>query len=364
MTLLTSKLLSRTLLRGQVSSFSLELPPYRLPQIGKVLVRSLLDRTLFVLGRAVTVAMPAGAVLWLLSNLAVSGRPLLAVLAGFLQPLGDLMGLDGMVLLAFFLAFPANEIMLPVLAMGYLSTSVMADIGTARLGQVLALHGWSWQTAVCAAVLCLTAAFTAMLCDHLVAWLRHRPCDKTENSSIPSALVLVLLLPACGKPNAGSSGSGSMSGSGAASQTTAAWKTGLGVVVETEDEDRTGSIRLHHMGRGGVDDGAFLPQEHHPVQTVGVAGAVDALDRFALILCGARQTLHQSRLAAARPAFEQHQLHSGLPAQRRKVALEPGGRCSAQKEIHRRMHGTFHTKTPHFCFTVCKSGAVGSCPYL
>lgn len=155
MTLLTSKLLSCTLLRGQVSSFSLELPPYRLPQIGKVLVRSLLDRTLFVLGRAVTVAMPAGAVLWLLSNLAVSGRPLLAVLAGFLQPLGDLMGLDGMVLLAFFLAFPANEIMLPVLAMGYLSTSVMADIGTARLGQVLALHGWSWQTAVCAAVLCL-----------------------------------------------------------------------------------------------------------------------------------------------------------------------------------------------------------------
>ena len=155
MTLLTSKLLSRTLLRGQVSSFSLELPPYRLPQIGKVLVRSLLDRTLFVLGRAVTVAMPAGAVLWLLSNLAVSGRPLLAVLAGFLQPLGDLMGLDGMVLLAFLLAFPANEIMLPVLAMGYLSTSVMADIGTARLGQVLTLHGWSWQTAVCAAVLCL-----------------------------------------------------------------------------------------------------------------------------------------------------------------------------------------------------------------
>ena len=155
MTLLTSKLLSCTLLRGQVSSFSLELPPYRLPQIGKVLVRSLLDRTLFVLGRAVTVAMPAGAVLWLLSNLTASGRPLLAVLAGFLQPLGDLMGLDGMVLLAFLLAFPANEIMLPVLAMGYLSTSVMADIGTARLGQVLALHGWSWQTAVCAAVLCL-----------------------------------------------------------------------------------------------------------------------------------------------------------------------------------------------------------------
>ena len=89
-----------------------------------------------------------------------------------------------------------------------------------------------------------------------------------------------------------------------------------------------------------------------------------ALDGLAFLLCGARQTLHQSRLAAARPAFEQHQLHPGLPAQRRKVALEPGGRCSAQKEIHRRMHRTFHTKTPRFCFTVCKSGAVGSCPYL
>ena len=105
-------------------------------------------------------------------------------------------------------------------------------------------------------------------------------------------LAAALLLAACGKPNAGSSGSGSMSGSGAASQTTAAWKTGLGVVVETEDEDRTGSIRLHHMGCGGVDDGAFLPQEHHPVQTVGVAGAVDALDGLAFLLCGARQTLH------------------------------------------------------------------------
>ena len=155
MTLLCSRLLSVTLLRGQVSSFSLELPPYRLPRVGRVLVRSLLDRTLFVLGRAVTVAMPAGAVLWLLANLSVSGQPLLSALSGFFDPLGRLMGLDGMVLLAFLLAFPANEIMLPILAMGYLSTSIMAEIGTARLGQVLTLHGWSWQTAVCAAVLCL-----------------------------------------------------------------------------------------------------------------------------------------------------------------------------------------------------------------
>ena len=154
-TLLSSKLLSRTLLRGEVSSFSLELPPYRLPQVGRVLVRSLLDRTLFVLGRAVTVAVPAGALIWVLAHLTVSGRPLLTVLADFLQPLGGLMGLDGMVLLAFLLAFPANEIMLPILAMGYLSTSVMAEVDTLRLGAVLLSHGWSWQTAVCAAVLCL-----------------------------------------------------------------------------------------------------------------------------------------------------------------------------------------------------------------
>ena len=140
---------------------------------------------------------------------------------------------------------------------------------------------------------------------------------------------------------------------------------GINGVIQTQHSlVCAGGFRLHHMGRGGVDDGTLLAQKHHPVQTVGVTGAVDALDRFAFVLRSARQPLHQSRLAAARPAFEQHQLHPGLPAQRRKVALEPGGRCSAQKEIHRRMHGTFHTKTPRFCFTVCKSGAVGSCPYL
>lgn len=155
MTLLCSKLLSVTLLRGQVSSFSLELPPYRMPQIGRVLVRSLLDRTVFVLGRAVTVAMPAGAVLWGLAHLRACGQPLLTVLAGLLQPLGGVMGLDGMVLLAFLLAFPANEIMLPILAMGYLSTSTMVEVETDRLGQILTAHGWSWQTAVCAAALCL-----------------------------------------------------------------------------------------------------------------------------------------------------------------------------------------------------------------
>ena len=186
MTLLCSKLLSVTLLRGQVSSFSLELPPYRPPQIGRVLVRSLLDRTLFVLGRAVTVAAPAGALIWILANLTVSGQPLLTVLSDFLQPLGGIMGLDGMVLLAFLLAFPANEIMLPVLAMGYLSTSTMLEVEADRLGQVLTAHGWSWQTAVCATVLCLL----------------HLPCGTTcltllkETGSKKWTLV-GMLLPLC-----------------------------------------------------------------------------------------------------------------------------------------------------------------------
>lgn len=155
MTLLSSKLLSLTLLRGECSSFSLELPPYRLPQIGRVLVRSLVDRTLFVLGRAITVAAPAGMVIWTLANVRIHGAALLSILANWLQPLGALMGLDGMILVAFLLAFPANEIMLPVLAMGYLSAGTMAAVDTGSLGVLLTENGWTWQTAVCAIVLCL-----------------------------------------------------------------------------------------------------------------------------------------------------------------------------------------------------------------
>lgn len=156
MTLLASRLLNATVLRGQLSAFSLELPPYRMPRVGQVLVRSLLDRTLFVLGRAVTVAAPAGLLIWTLGSISVRGGSLLTALAGALDGPGRLMGLDGMVLLAFLLGFPANEIVLPVLLMGYLQTGTLTAYGSlAELSAVLTANGWTAQTAVCMLVLCL-----------------------------------------------------------------------------------------------------------------------------------------------------------------------------------------------------------------
>ena len=156
MTLLSSRLLTATVLRGQLSAFSLELPPYRMPRVGQVLVRSLLDRTLFVLGRAVTVAAPAGLLIWILGSVSVGGVTLLTALAAALDGPGRLMGLDGMVLLAFLLGFPANEIVLPVLLMGYLQTGTLTAYGSlAELSAVLTANGWTTQTAVCMLVLCL-----------------------------------------------------------------------------------------------------------------------------------------------------------------------------------------------------------------
>lgn len=156
MTLLASRLLTATLLKGEASSFSLELPPYRMPQFGRVLVRSLLDRTLFVLGRAVTVAAPAGLLIWILGNITVADTSLLAVLASFFDPLGRLMGLDGMILLAFLLGFPANEIVLPILLMGYLQTgSLTAYEGLDQLRQILLTNGWTGVTALCTMLSCL-----------------------------------------------------------------------------------------------------------------------------------------------------------------------------------------------------------------
>lgn len=156
MTLLSSRLLTATVLRCQLSAFSLELPPYRMPRVGQVLVRSLLDRTLFVLGRAVTVAAPAGLLIWILGSVSVGGVTLLTALAAALDGPGRLMGLDGMVLLAFLLGFPANEIVLPVLLMGYLQTGTLTAYGSlAELSAVLTANGWTTQTAVCMLVLCL-----------------------------------------------------------------------------------------------------------------------------------------------------------------------------------------------------------------
>ena len=150
-TLLISKLLSKTILKGVPSSFQLELPPYRRPQIGKVIVRSILDRTLFVLGRAIVVAAPAGLVIWLLANLHIGDLSLLAACAGFLDPFARLMGLDGYILMAFILGFPANEVVIPILIMSYTATGSLIELDSlAELHTLFLNHGWTWVTAVCA----------------------------------------------------------------------------------------------------------------------------------------------------------------------------------------------------------------------
>ena len=138
-------------LRGAPSSFALELPPFRKPRVGQVIVRSLLDRTLFVLGRAVSVAAPAGALIWVMANVTVGDVSLLARCTGFLDPFARLFGLDGVILMAFLLGWPANEIVLPVMLMAYLAEGSLVEFeDLAALGALLTQHGWTWVTAVCA----------------------------------------------------------------------------------------------------------------------------------------------------------------------------------------------------------------------
>lgn len=150
LTFISTKVLSMTLLKGESSSFVLELPPYRRPELGKVIVRSVMDRTLFVLGRAAAVAAPAGAALWLLANLSIGGESLLALLSGIMEPLGRLLGMDGAILLAFILGFPANEIVLPIAVMIYSMGGSLAEIGElTALRPLLAANGWTALTAVC-----------------------------------------------------------------------------------------------------------------------------------------------------------------------------------------------------------------------
>ncbi len=150
MTLLISKILSKTILKGLPSSFTLELPPYRKPQIGRVIVRSILDRTLFVLGRAVLVAAPAGVIIWILANIQVGDLSLLTHCADFLDPLARLIGLDGYILMAFILGFPANEIVVPIIIMSYMATGGMLELDSLNeLRELLVSNGWTWLTAVC-----------------------------------------------------------------------------------------------------------------------------------------------------------------------------------------------------------------------
>ena len=149
LTLIISKILSNTILKGMPSSMVLELPPYRKPQFGKILVRSIFDRTLFVLGRAISVAAPAGLVIWILANVGINGESLLSIIANFLNPCAQLMGLDGYILTAFILGMPANEIVLPIILMCYLKGGALVNIeDTVQIGQILIQNGWNMLTAL------------------------------------------------------------------------------------------------------------------------------------------------------------------------------------------------------------------------
>lgn len=147
MTFLISRLLSATLLRGEPSSFTLELPPYRRPQILKVLVRSLLDRSLFVLGRAAAVAAPAGAVIWLMANISIDGVTVLSHFTGFLDPFARLLGMDGVILAAFILGLPANEIVLPIIIMTYMAQGSITELSLPEMRELFLANGWTWVTA-------------------------------------------------------------------------------------------------------------------------------------------------------------------------------------------------------------------------
>lgn len=150
MTLIISKMLSKTVLKGLPSSFALELPPYRKPQIGKVIIRSIFDRTLFVLGRAISVAAPAGLVIWLMANIDIRGLSLLSHCSNFLDPFASLIGLDGVILMAFILGFPANEIVVPIMIMGYMATNNLTEFNNLlELKNLLVSNGWTFVTALC-----------------------------------------------------------------------------------------------------------------------------------------------------------------------------------------------------------------------
>ncbi len=150
LTFWVSRLLSMTILKGMPSSFTLELPPYRKPQFGKVIVRSIFDRTLFVLGRAVSVAIPAGVLIWVMANVTLDDATLLQIIADFLDPFAKLFGMDGVILFAFILGFPANEIVVPIMIMAYLSSSTLLEMNDlTALKQLFVDHGWTWVTAIC-----------------------------------------------------------------------------------------------------------------------------------------------------------------------------------------------------------------------
>lgn len=189
LTFYSTKLLSSTLLRGVPSSFTIELPPFRKPKIGEVIVRSVFDRTLFVLGRALSTAIPAGIIIWCLANINVGSMTLLSTLSNTLNPIGVILGLDGVILLAFILGIPANEIVVPIMIMAYTKSNVLTETGAlSGMRDLFLQNGWTTATAVCV----------------IIFFLLHWPCATTlltikkETGSLKWTLIAFLLPTALG----------------------------------------------------------------------------------------------------------------------------------------------------------------------
>ena len=151
-------------MKGIPSNFTLELPPYRRPEILKTIVRCIFDRTIFVLGRAVIVSIPAGFIIWLVANITIPDKTILLYITDFLNPIPSIMGLDGVILMAFILGFPANEIVFPIIIMGYIGAGSLVDIDSIyKLKELLLSNGWTINTAICM----------------LIFSLFHWPCSTT-----------------------------------------------------------------------------------------------------------------------------------------------------------------------------------------
>ena len=194
LTLLVSRILSATVLRGEAVSFALELPPYRMPQIGRVIVRSVRDRTLFVLARAAAVAAPAGMLIWILANVQIGNTAILSHITAFLDPAARVFGIDGVILLAFILGFPANELVMPLIVMGYLSSGTIASgVDFASFRALLLANGWTVQTALCTLVLTVAHAPCSTTC---LTILRETRSAKWTLAAvlIPAGIGLVLCI--------------------------------------------------------------------------------------------------------------------------------------------------------------------------
>lgn len=149
-TFFVSKILSSTILKGISSSFTLEMPPYRKPQLGKILIRSVVERTVFVLGRAISVAAPAGLIIWLMANIKMNNISILMHCSCFLNTFAKFIGLDGVILIAFLLGFPANEIVFPIIIMSYMSQGSILELESfVALKNLLIFNGWTYKTAIC-----------------------------------------------------------------------------------------------------------------------------------------------------------------------------------------------------------------------